>query len=564
MWSFGEEARMARLIVLSVVVLLGAAGRAAGQEPTSAARQIDGIFAAFVGDATPGCAVGVSRAGQPVLQRAYGMADLEHAVPNAPETVFEPGSVTKQFTAAAVVLLALEGRLSFDDDVRLWIPEVPDYGTPITIRHLLNHTSGLRDWGSVAGFEGWPRTSRVHTHAHVLDIVSRQRALNYTPGQHYSYTNTGFNLLAMVVERVSGMSLGEFTKRRLFEPLGLVHTQWRDDYTRVVPGRAVGYQRSERGFRQDMPFENVYGNGGLLTTVGDLLRWTQNLETGDVGGARFLEEMHRTAVLNDGRPITYASGLVVSRYRGLREVSHSGSTAGYRGYLSRYPDQGVAVAVLCNAAHANPTTLAHAVADVYLGSAVADAGAATDGGARVELPSAALSARAGLYRNTRNHDALGLVVSNGTLRTDADSPVAVEPRSATSFSMGRSRLDFQGPATGAGRSAFLLTTPDGDVVRFEAVEAFAATAASLAEYAGVFRSDEAEATYTMAVEGGRLVLKRRFGKSAELTPLYRDVFEGDGGRYRFVRDASGRVTELSAIADRVWDLRFRRVTSGTD
>ena len=548
---------MARSTLLAAL-LLACAPALSAQDP---AAQVDRIFASFTGDATPGCSVGVSRSGRPVLERAYGMADLEHAVANTPATIFEPGSVTKQFTAAAVVLLALDGTLSLDDDVRRWIPEVPDYGTPITLRHLLNHTSGLRDWGSVAAFEGWPRTSRVHTHAHVLDIVARQRSLNYTPGQYYSYTNTGFNLLAMIVERASGKSLREFTRERLFQPLGLTHTDWRDDFTRVVPGRAIAYDRAGDGFHQDMPFENIYGNGGLLTTVGDLLRWTQNLETGQVGGPRFLAEMHRTAVLSDGRPITYASGLVVSTYRGLREVSHSGSTAGYRGWVGRYPDQSVAVAVLCNTGQANPTTLAHAVADVYVGSAVAATTASPS--PRVGLLGSELAPRAGLYRSTRTYQGLRLRLVNGALATDSVGAAVLAARSTTSFEMGRSRIDFE-PASGAGRAALRMTGPDGDVVRWEPVEDWSPTAAELAAYAGSYRSDEAEATYRIAVEGDRLVLHRRFGVRAELRPVYRDVFEGGGARFRFVRDDAGRVAQLSAIQERVWDLRFRRLDPGTE
>jgi CubicO group peptidase (beta-lactamase class C family) len=543
--------------ILTAALVLALAAPARAQVAAPEAARVDAIFARFTGTSTPGCAVGVSRAGRPVLERAYGMADLEHAVANTPATVFEPGSVTKQFTAAAVVLLALDGKFSLEDDVRRWIPELPDYGTPITIRHLLNHTSGLRDWGAVASFEGWPRTSRVHTHAHVLDIVSRQRALNYPPGQHYSYTNTGFNLLAILVERVSGMSLAEFTRQRLFEPIGLTRTGWRDDYTAIVKDRAIGYERSGDEFRQDMPFENIYGNGGLLTTVGDLLRWTQNLETGAVGGPRFLAEMHRTAVLTDGRPITYASGVRVAPYRGVREVSHSGSTAGYRGYAARYPDQGVAVALLCNAAQANPTTLAHAVADVFLGSAVAERGAPVT--ATVDVARPVLEARVGLYRNTRDHSAMRLTVMGRALRAGDD---VVVPRSASRFTMGQSRLEFEAAVAGV-RQGFRMIEADGDVVLYEPVDDFAPSAAQLAEYAGSYRSDEAEATYVVAVDQGRLVLKRRFGRVAEMTPLYRDVFEAEGTRYRFVRDAGGRITEMSGIQDRVWDLRFLRLTPST-
>ena len=179
-----------------------------------------------------------------MLLKAYGMADLEHDVRNTPDTIFEAGSVSKQFTAMAVQLLAGDGKLSLDDPVRKYIPELPDYGKPLTIRHMLSHTSGLRDWGSVESIAGWPRTTREYTHAHVLEIVSRQKSLNFDPGTKWSYSNTGFNLAAIIVSRVSGMPFAEFSKQRIFAPLGMTHTSWRDDHTRIVKGRAIAYSRS--------------------------------------------------------------------------------------------------------------------------------------------------------------------------------------------------------------------------------------------------------------------------------------------------------------------------------
>jgi CubicO group peptidase (beta-lactamase class C family) len=227
--------------------------------------------------------------GATVLNAAYGMADLEHNIALSPDSVFEPGSVTKQFTAAAVLLLAQDGKLSLDDPVRKYIPELPDYGSAITIRHLLNHTSGLRDWGYVADIGGWPRGTRVNSNANVLDIAARQKALNYPPGAEYSYTNTGFNLLAIHVGRVAGKSLAEFTRERIFLPLGMTSTEWRDDYRRIVRNRAIAYAQTGGATRLDMPFEDAHGNGGLLTTVGDLLRWNRNFTEMKVGGTALVE-----------------------------------------------------------------------------------------------------------------------------------------------------------------------------------------------------------------------------------------------------------------------------------
>ena len=303
-----------RSLLLGVLVAALASPSGAARQAASPEARVDAVLSKWSA-ATPGCAVGVSLKGTSVLEKALGMADLEHGVPIRPDTIFEAGSLSKQFTAAAILLLARDGKLSLDDQVRNYIPELPDYGAPLTIRHMLNHTSGLRDWGGVAAIAGWPRTTRVHTHAHVLDIVSRQRALNFPSGTRYSYSNTGYNLAAIIVSRVSGQPFAEFTRARIFVPLGMTRTSWRDDYTRIVKDRAIAYSDESGGFSTEMPFENVHGNGGLLTTVGDLLRWTRNFSQPIVGDAAFVKEEQEPGRFNDSRQHNYALGLIVGLYR---------------------------------------------------------------------------------------------------------------------------------------------------------------------------------------------------------------------------------------------------------
>lgn len=326
---------------------------------------VDEIFAKW-SSATPGCAVGIGVGRRPVLLKAYGMADLEHDIRNTADTIFEGGSLSKQFTALAIQLLAGEGKLSLDDPVRKYIPELPDYGMPLTIRHMLTHTSGLRDWGSVAGIAGAPRTTREYTHAHVLDIVSRQKSLNFTPGDKYSYSNTGYNLAAIIVSRVSGIPFAEFSKQRIFGPLGMTHTSWRDDHTRIVRNRAIAYSEERGEFHIEMPFENVHGNGGILTTVGDLLIWNDNFVTPKVGNAKLIAEMSTLGRFNDGTMQNYALGLMVGELRGVTNISHSGSTAGYRAHLNRFPEAGLSVAVLCNVSSGDATRSANRVSEVFL------------------------------------------------------------------------------------------------------------------------------------------------------------------------------------------------------
>jgi CubicO group peptidase (beta-lactamase class C family) len=506
--------------------------------PPDARARIDRHFERFNG--RPGCAVGAAIEGTTVFAAGYGIADLEHNVPITAETIFEPGSVSKQFTAAAVLLLAQQGKLSLDDAIRKYIPEVPDYGTPITIRHLIHHTSGLRDWGSVAALAGWPRGTVARTHDDVLEIVQRQRALNYTPGAEYSYTNTGYNLAAILVGRVAGKPFAEFTKETIFAPLGMSSSSWRDDFRRVVPNRAIAYSPNGTSFVLNMPFENVYGNGGMLTTVGDLLRWNGNFIDAKVGGRAFVDSQLRKGILNDGRTNDYAAGIVVGTWRGVRENSHSGATAGYGGWLARYPDQNLSVAILCNASDANPQQLGRDVAALYLGNALAQPPPAPK---PVDVKD--LQTLSGLYHNLRNHSTIVASVKDGQLQIGG---VFYAPVSADTFVNGGSRYVAIG-----GR----LRANDGTM--FEKVEAVTPAPGDLQAYVGEYSSDEAQATARIVVQNDRLMAQTRLGTWIPLIPTYRDAFVSPNlGAVRFLRDASGKVTEVSVGTDRVWDMRFRK------
>jgi CubicO group peptidase (beta-lactamase class C family) len=551
--------RTLRALSLPFVLLLAPVLLRAQQAPPAAgdlSAKVDAIFAPWNSRETPGCAVAVGEAGRTVLSRAWGMADLEHDVPLTPDSVFEAGSVSKQFTAAAVTLLAQQGKLSLADDVRKYVPELPDYGTPITIDHLIRHTSGLRDWGAVAGIAGWPRGTRIHTHAHMLDIAARQKALNYQPGAEYSYTNTGYNLLVLIAERVSGQSFQDFCRQSLFEPLGMTRTQWRDDFTRIVKGRAIAYTGGAAGYRSEMPFENVFGNGGLLTTVGDLLLWTENHVHAKVGGPALVEELHRRGRLNDGREIQYAGGLFIDEYKGVPEVSHGGATAGYRAFLARYPEQKLSVAVLCNVAETDPEDLGHRTIDLFLAGRTKPVPPPPI--AAVELAPERLAARTGLYRNQRTGEPLRLQVIEGRLKTGRGT--GLTPLAGSRFHADNGAQATFEERPGGGRAALRLLYPDGDVILYEPVEDFAPTPAQLAEYAGEYASDEAEATYEVVLEDGKLFLRTRPVLSLPLTPSYADAFlAANGWLVRFYRKPDGKVGELSLGLGRVRDLRFARV-----
>lgn len=512
---------------------------------------IDAPFAEWASRTTPGCVVGAMQEGRELFVRAYGMADLEHDVPNTPQTVFEAGSVSKQFTAAAILLLVQDGRLALSDDVHKYLPELPDYGVKITIDHLLTHTSGLRDWGGVASLAGLGRHSRIFREADVLDIVQRQRALNYSPGMYMSYTNTGYTLLATIVERVSGSSLPEFTRERMFKPLGMTSTSWRDDFQRVVPGRAVGYRRTAAGFEEAMPFENTIGYAGLLTTVGDLLRWNEALRTHRLG-PQVTAGLQRKTVLNTGRAVRYGRGLFVDRYKGLEELSHGGTTAGYNAWLGRYPGLGLSVALLCNAP-VNDVRLAHRVVDQIVPGTPEPLATNEAEPPAVNLTPDQVEELAGIYIS----DVTGLpeifTASGNTITSGGEAGRPISPK--------RVRFRWRD---------LILETPDriatietnGERRTYWRADGPLPTQAQLAELAGHYYSHDTAAIYEVRVEEGRLTL-RIVGHPAFVlrpTTVGPDVFRTETTLLRVHRGRGGKVNALSLSANRVRELLLEPFT----
>lgn len=546
------------LALLPTFVLAQEAPVPQAHDMTEVTAAVDTIFAPWDHPERPGCAVGVAQNGQTLFSKAYGMADLEHHVPNTPSTLFEAGSISKQFVAAAIGLLVQDGKLSLDDDVRKYVPELPNYGETITLRHLLTHTSGLRDWGSVAAISGWGRSSRTHDHAHVLDILSRQSALNFSPGERYSYSNSGYNLAAIIVGRVSDLSFAEFSEERIFQPLGMTSTQWRDDYTRIVEGRSAAYSaENDSTFSINRPIEHVHGNGGLLTTVHDLLIWNEALESGRLGGSELVEMMHETGQLNNGRSISYALGLFEGTSHGLRVVSHTGATSGYRAYLGRYPEQRLSVALLCNVTNASPGSLGRQVAEVFLGEAAQEVDEALPEG--IEVPTDRLEARTGIYRNPLNGAPTTLVLKDDTLRIE-DGPALI-PLSPSRFQVGTSDREFVFQDTDEYDRPVIQVRVDGhDEGIREPVSSFEPTSDELQAFTGTFHSEDAETTLTLRVDDEELVVERRPDDEFSVTPVYEDAFRASGlGLLRFHRADEGLISSFSLSRYRVFDMQFERV-----
>lgn len=355
---------MLRRALFAAIVMAVPAG--AQMPADSSARWIDSIFAPYASPRSPGCAVGVTRNGAVAFAKAYGSSNVKAGAPITADTRFYLASLSKQFTAMAVILLEHDGRLSLDDSVRKWLPELPSYRKPITLRQLLNHTSGMRDYMTLLAVSGWPADGEL-TEQQFLDLVRRQKNLNFVPGDEFLYSNTGYALLSVVVRRASGQSLRDFAAERIFKPLGMTSTEFRDDHRgQAIPNRAIGYEPVANGWRETQPRLDVVGDGGVYSTLTDLLKWDENFSDPRVGGAKAIAEMVEPGRLNNGQKIPYGLALTLGEMRGMKSISHSGAYGGYRTELVRYPEVNIGVITLCNTSTA-PGTLAEQVGSLVIG-----------------------------------------------------------------------------------------------------------------------------------------------------------------------------------------------------
>jgi len=496
----------------------------------------------------PGCAAGVSLNGEPVFEKAFGLAELEHSTSNTPQTVFESGSVAKQFTAAALVLLQQEGKLSIDDPVRKYIPELPDYGTPLTIRHMLNHTSGLRDWFSVRALSGEGAGEHIVTQQMIFDTIVRQKGLDFTPGAEYSYSNSGYQLAAMIVERVSKQKLPDFVSERIFKPLGMTNSSYRDDFQRVVPRRAQAYSKSGDGpWRLNMPMMTAHGGGGMLTTIGDWLKWNATLDA-RTWNAGLVDALETHGILNTGRKISYALGLQHGAYKGVRHISHTGATAGYRTVLVRFPERKVSIGVLCNGTAPESSAVAYAIADEIFGPFPTPPPTPDIG----KIPIEQQEKYVGLWKNERTKTPVRLAVTNNELRF-GNTPIRAMGDGSLMF--GSSKMSFK--FDGSGKPESFELDMAGDPVRFTAQSEWIPTAADLASLAGDWYSDDAEAKVKLVAEGASAFLVSRNSPRIALKPLYKDHFTDEQGLIIwFDRDASGKATVMHVGSGRMRDMPF--------
>lgn len=531
------------LFILSCIISLSAFA----QTWQDTLAKIESAFSRYTPE-TPGAQFTISRNGQIIFSKAWGLADLEHNVPLTTKSLLEAGSVSKQFTAAVILLLAQQGKLSLNDDIHKYIPELPDYGTPITLRQMMNHTSGLRDWGSIAELTGRPRGTRAYNNAEAVWLVSLQKELNNVPGAEYIYSNSNYLFLTIVVKRVTGKELSSFSRQHIFDPAGMQQSLWRS-YKELVPGRAMAYALNGTKYFNDMPNEDVYGPGGLLTTTEELVKWVEFYTGGKFGSPSLFPEQVKKTPLNNGNANDYTAGLVVTKFNGKNAIVHTGATASYRASLEYFPEQGLIFAFLSNTSgfDSAPTSAAAMARNIFIpeplpakSQPVPPPYAVTD---------EKLRSYEGWYRSPRNGAGTKVVITDGKLNFMGDN-VSMMPIGKDLFRAGNRKIEF---LAGGG---FRQTTPDKDTIVFTAVKP---GDGEIAGYVGEYYSEETDSRCFIEAEGAMLRVVQKPETKMNLTPQYKDGFRTPLGPLYFVRDAQNKITGFKISQSRARNVLFIKV-----
>jgi len=564
-----------KVITAAAIVLVVASGISEAQTPNE---KLDQLFKDWDKPNTPGCAVGIIRNGDFVYERGYGMADLDHDVPLTSASVSYIGSMSKQFTAASIALLAQRGKLSLDDDIRKYLPEMPQYQRPILIKNLIHHTSGIRDYIVLKYLAAVPTEAissddenyermALTTSDDVYKLITRQRELNFLAGEESAYSNSNYVLLAEIVKRVSGKSLPEFADENIFRPLRMVHTQYYEDLFTVIKNRAIGYSpRADNGFVPVRLNNGTVGPAGVLTTVADLLLWDRNFYNNKLGGGQSLVSLLLTGdILNDGTKIQYAFGLFNYKYKGLSAIGHDGGFFGFKTSMNRFPEQRFTVICLCNSRNAPMDTLADKVTDIYLADEFKDSQAtpASMGAPEktITLSEQELLKFAGIYWNPITEGLWMLTVKDGKLVDPGGGGSVLIPIGPNRFRVtGQSvELLFEAAQPGARPTRMSKITKSGKPQTYNAVEPVTPSVKRLSEYAGTYRSAELDSLYPLGIQEGKLVLLRDKAKAIPFTPTFADNFWSDEfGYLRFTRDKSGKVNGFLLTSGWIRRLRFTR------
>jgi len=543
-----------------IFILLAMATCSAGlavktaSQPRDQNEKVDKLFARWDKPDSPGCALAVIKDGQIVYKRGYGMADLERIVPITTTSVFDVGSISKQFTAMSITLLARQGKISLDDDIRKYISEIPSYGTPITIRNLIYHTSGIRDYIPLTALMS---QESHYTYAQLIDLLARQKRLTFKPGDEHLYSNSGYLLLSLIVRKAGGKSLRDFADENIFKPLGMNNTRFVDDRTLIVKNRALGYSQREdgSGYANNISLlGDLVGDGGVMTTVEDLFLWDQNFYENKLGagGKELIDQVLAPGKLNNGKTLEYAFGLRIGDYKGLPIIRHGGESDGYVSEIIRFPAQKFSVILLANTDSMNVARLTKQIADIYLADHFKqDESTAKPPPKFVDLPASELENKMGTYINARNGAVWRLSAKDGKLIANARgsnfefSPLSETRFLSTQFQVmtrpAQTFLEFNKSPTDVRWSA-MLTIGAQEPVTLEPVDLVSPTEAQLAEYVGDYFSEELQTTYKIRLEADKLVIKDHHVLDQPFKATVKDSFVNGGPSFKFMRDDRGKVS----------------------
>jgi CubicO group peptidase (beta-lactamase class C family) len=516
--------------------------------------EVDKILAPLRDPNAPGCAVGVIQNGRFLYKTAFGLADLDSRQPITTATAFNVASMSKQFTAAALYFLVENGKVRLSDSVRRYIPELPAYADAITVEDLLHHTSGLRDFGPVLEVAG--RSDESLDVPASLKLLARQSALNFAPGGDYGYTNSDYLLLGLVVERVTGMTLAAYAEERLFGPLRMANSQFYGQYQKLRE-RAAGYALRGKGFRKISAPMLVAGDGGLYTTVEDLLRWDENFYTPNVGGPGLLTFMLARGRLRAGEPLPYGAGLILGRYAGLSAVSHPGALPGYRAEMIRFPRQRLTVACLCNRGDEDGPVLARRIADVYLDEKLRP----MRGAANIDYATSSFPELDGLWESPQGWILRTWSSTDGLWTQIADGEFKLSPLNQRQLfaDTGINRLIL----TKVSRDELTLAWDRFPRVTYHRLEGAMLQSGESAPLAGDYRSGEVDARYRVFLDGGQLWIAGAAAWNIPMEPAGTDRFVAGSWSLRFVHDSGGRVLGMQLHSPRLWNLWFDK-TPDTD
>ncbi|UAM98886.1 beta-lactamase family protein [Polaribacter litorisediminis] len=537
------------------------------QESIPQQTKIDKIFSRWNAPNSPGGTVGIIKDGKLIFTKGYGMANLDYNIPNDPKTVFSIASTSKQFTAASIIFLSEQGKLSLEDTLMKFFPNFPDYANEVTVQHLLNHTSGIRDYIILARLSGLT-VDDYYTNEIVEKLLTNQQELNFTPGDEYLYSNSGYWLLGQIVEKVSGFTLAEFAKKNIFDPLEMKDTHFHDNQNQIVKNRATGYRPDRKGGYYIYNTKlNMIGDGGVITNVNDLAKWDATFYHSNLFNKGFWDKMTENGILNDGSKINYAKGLNINTYKGLKTITHSGGYVGYRTEFIRFPEAQFSVIILANRTDTNPTRMVYMIADLFLEDEYKKENSTQTKKSSPEikdfksitLTKKELNAFEGFYWDGKSKMSRELKVRNDTLnyvRNDGSATMMV-PISKNKFKLIGPRVPVICEMSSNGNTKeFTLNLPNAapiTYVAYKPITAFSET--DLESYSGDYYSKELDAVYTLKTKKDRMLLIVKGNPIGEVKPIMKDVinirsrqtFEFNKERTAFRLSMLGRVKNIKFV-----------------